>query len=155
MKVTEEVYRVELVEEEYKVTLTEEEIKFIEVAPVILELTSAVNVTKSLQCGEVIGSGKVVYLSNGKIYIASSDNPDCTGKVIGMTSQSGLEDSFVNVVLSGECNGLSLITNDQYYLGLNGAVTKIMPLTGVVYPIGLGIGTDRININIENYIIRG
>lgn len=38
MKVTEEVYHIELVEEEYKVTLAEEEIKVIEAAPVIIDL---------------------------------------------------------------------------------------------------------------------
>lgn len=121
----------------------------------ILLNSNAKNITKLLQCGEIIGSGKVVYLSSNKIYIASNDNPNCIGRVIGMTQQAGLEDEFVNVVLSGELNGLSLITNDQYYLGLNGSLTKVIPLTGLVYPMGEGVTDSRFNVKIGNYLIRG
>lgn len=155
MTYTEEVYKIELVEEGYQVTLTEEEVKFIETAPVIIQVTNAANITKSLQCGEIIGGQKVVYLDEGKIYIASNDNPDCRGKVIGVTSQAGVQEEFINVVTFGEVNGFSELENEQYYLGLNGAITKVIPTTGFYQPIGNGMSANKFNVNIGNFITRG
>jgi hypothetical protein len=155
MTVTDTKYVISITETDNIITVVNTPSEIIEMSPVIIEVTNAANITKSLQCGEIIGGGKMVYINSGKIYIASNDNTSCKGKVIGMTQQSGILDAFVNVVLSGECNGLSLIENEMYYLGLNGVITKTIPLVGFVQPVGVGIASDRININLENYIIRG
>lgn len=152
--VLEQKYVITTTESQNLVKVTNEVIELITGSPVIIEVTNAKNITKSLQCGEIIGSGKVVYLSENKIYIASNNNPDCKGKVIGMTQQAGILDEFIPVVVFGELNGLSLMENKIYYLGLNGSLTDTIPTSGFYQPIGLGIETDKININIGNYIIR-
>lgn len=155
MNVIENKISLKVVDEVVTLTTSIETIKLIEVSPVILEVNNVKNIVRSLQCGEIIGSGKVVYLSENKIYIASNNNPDCKGKIIGMTQQAGILDEFIPVVTFGELNGLSLMENKIYYLGINGSLTDTIPISGFYQPIGIGIETDKININIGNYIIRG
>ena len=92
---------------------------------------------KSEISSEPIQAGDVVFIDvNGLLSIASSDNPDCIGNIVGFAQET--------VSAGTACqysDAIDLIENGKYYLGLNGSISLSPPTTGFIQ----SLGTNGIN----------
>ena len=144
--------------EEKKVNVTEaSEVVNVSVGPVIsLNTNAATDFKKTIvaEAGEIIGSNKVVYVSNNKIYKASNQNLGCLNKILGLTKQAGVTGDFIEVVIFGELNGFANLENKIYYLGVDGDLIDYIVNSGLKVEIGRGIKIDTLFIEIKNYLIR-
>jgi len=98
--------------------------------------------------GETMGGHKVVYMYDGKVWVADNTNDDIIGRVIGMSNQAANESATVEVILQGEItlNLWGLVPNSVYYLGTDGAITASVP-AGTLYKIGVAKDANTLIIN--------
>lgn len=109
----------------------------------------------SIVTGEVVNGNKVLYIKDGKAYLASNNNEDCFNKVIGVSQNAVGADEIVNFKITGTLNGFgSLIQNKIYYLGTNGDLTDTMPINGIVQVIGIAKTNEELFIDLSTPIKR-
>jgi len=144
--------------EEKKVNIIEaNETVTVSVGSVISLNTSAATDFRKVvvvEAGEVIGSNKVVYVSNNKIYKASNQNLGCLNKILGVTKQAGVIGDFIEVVVFGELNGFGGLENKIYYLGVDGDIIDYIVNSGLKVEVGRGLKLDTLFVEIKNYLIR-
>jgi hypothetical protein len=106
------------------------------------------------ECGEILQANRVVYMLNNKLYMASSNNDVCIGRLFGITTQSGIVNQIIQVQNKDVFTNLNwnFTLNAPVFLGLNGEVTQD-PNQQILYPIGNTVDTNKISINI-GYPIR-
>jgi hypothetical protein len=133
-----------------------EEVVNITFGDVVSLTTSEIKtITENYQCGEDIGSGKAVYLSNiGKIYMADNSNTDIINAIVGVTKQAGSSGDIVEVVIQGEVGYVFADRPGTYYVYQNGLMDNAPPATDVIISVGRYIRNGYLLVNIGNYIIR-
>lgn len=108
--------------------------------------------------GETLGTNQVVYLKNdGRVWKASASNLNHAGKVVGLTTSSGMAGASIRVRKLGaiHLNSWGLIPNANYYLGENGAITLTKPTSGFIQCIGIARTGNDLEIQLFNTLIRG
>ena len=104
--------------------------------------------------GESVSGGTVVYLTN-VAFKYNQNNTNLYGLITGITNSSGLNGEEISIVTSGECDQLGgLVPGLQYYAGSNGAVQALVPLIGIVQPVGIAISTTKLIVNLQKPYIR-
>jgi hypothetical protein len=108
-----------------------------------------------MYAGQDLPAKKLVYSVDNKVYLASSDNINIIGRLVGITVTSALVNQQVEVQTT------SIISNDTWnlsspglaFLGLNGDISQ----NGnqyILYPIGRIISNNTIFIDIGAPLLR-
>jgi hypothetical protein len=110
----------------------------------------------ALIAGESIGGHKIIYEKNKKAYIASIDNLECIGKVIGMSLNAADMNDTINIRRFGNIQNQNwgLTANTNYFLGINGAISTNAGNGLFSQCIGFSADTENLQININNLFIR-
>lgn len=123
---------------------------------VVLKETVLANIYNYI-AGEVLGGHKIVYLKDGKIYLASNTNLECFNRIVGITKHSAIKNGVISIAKNNDTialTGWGLVPNTLYYLGIDGAITYIQPTTGIVQFVGIAKNENELEINISLPIIR-
>lgn len=105
--------------------------------------------------GEILGGGKLVYLSGGKFYLYNANNIALADLAFGITKGAAAIDADVSVQYIGIFTevGLGLTPNIEYYAGINGLLTN-NPTYATVTSVGIAITNNSIKIEIQSSIIK-
>jgi len=130
---------------------------------VVAENPVAINFTNTVEfknqyyygtAGQHLLSNKIVAIVNGAVVYA--DNTDITqyNKVIGMTVHSANLGSEIKVLTDGYLAGMSLSIDADYFVGINGDMTTVVP-SGTVYlqNVGFGINATTLLLNLDEPIL--
>lgn len=122
--------------------------------PSLLPSSSTVDQTleKIFVAGEDIGIHRFVSYHTGKIWLVDPNANDFRSKPIGITITSGLTDENIRVVLKGiiEDNSLIFLTeNEPVYCSETATLTSILPISGGMIDVGMGLGNGLVNIDIQ------
>lgn len=129
------------------------------------------NKTQALLCGilEAVQNGDGPSTKQADITLSATDLVRATGPltvtrgatdtvdnatVFGITSTAGLAGENVQVIEFGEVEDASFNfpLNAPLFLGANGKVTDVPPVTGVLTQIGHSLGAGKIFLNIQDPI---
>jgi len=112
--------------------------------------------TIEMVAGENLGGRRAVISSGGLAIYADSTVPEHQNRVIGITSNAVTTGGIVNVVMSGQLNGLFGLTPDiPVYLANNGMLTQTVPASGFIQQLGTAITADSMSVNIYTGISYG
>jgi len=112
--------------------------------------------TIEMAAGENLSGHRAVVSSGGLAMYADSAIAAHQNRVIGVTANSTTAGSVVNVVMSGQLNGLFGLTPDMpIYLANNGALTQTVPASGFIQQLGTAITADSMSVNIYTGISYG
>ena len=86
---------------------------------------------------------------------ATNDNNISAATVFGIARTAGTAGANIEVTTAGNFydSSLNFPVNDSIYLGANGALTNVAPVTGFLTQIGISGGPGLIIINIDEPII--
>lgn len=113
------------------------------------------SVRSSIELGEDIGGGIVVYISAGLAYKYNQSNTALYDRVFGITNAAGVTSDMVDIVTSGKCNAMGGLTEGDMYFALdNGLVSNIPPATGIYQPLGIAKSPTELIVNIQKPYIR-
>jgi hypothetical protein len=109
---------------------------------------------KVYTAGEDVGSGKVVYMNAGKVYLFDPSNPSLYGKILGITKTAALANDNVQVFIGGiaTVSGWGLTPGANYYVISNGNISTVPPTGSLQERIGSAIDANNLLIN-KNSII--
>jgi hypothetical protein len=87
---------------------------------------------------------------SAKLVVASHDNLNIIGKVVGITKGASSAGSYVTIISTGgQLDGFSGLTvGAKYYLSTNGQLTTTVPTTGFIQQIGVAMTTTMIAVNL-------
>ncbi len=105
----------------------------------------------SLPLGETASAYRIVYAGlDGFIYLASNDDVLTSESVRGITIQAGNEGDYVNVIALGEVENSSWnwSGNQNLYLGVDGVVTNVAPVSGYSLRVGYSIEPQKMFMSI-------
>lgn len=106
--------------------------------------------------GVAIGGHRVVYIDSlSQVQYASSDMPSHSRKVVGITTGAGSVATPINIQVNGEIEEMSWNwnINAPIYLGINGALTQVVPETGFILIVAQPITNTKILVSIREPII--
>ena len=95
---------------------------------------------------------QVVMLSAaGEVLPASSDNVTHAGKVIGIALQTGVAGDLVEVCRGGVITNLGwgLSPTENYFLGIDGFITNVVPMTGFLQEVGIAETADSMYLDLQ------
>lgn len=106
------------------------------------------------QASTNISALKGVYLDTDTTCALADKSSILTSTVIGITITSALALSDIDIVLFGEISdgSFTYAENEPLYLGTSGNITNIPPSSGILAPIGFGLGTGSIFVKIDKTI---
>lgn len=118
---------------------------------IINKINSAEVLDDVILYGETISALKVVYIVDGKAYIASSSEVSQANRIIGVAVDACI------IGHSGRIRKQGYMKDDSWnwdldkiiFLGTNGALTQIVPTNGFVCQVAIPISSNEININIQ------
>jgi hypothetical protein len=115
--------------------------------------------TVTLTAGQNINAFSAVAVhADGLAYIASADNADDAGRVVGVAVSSALVGDPVQIQGEGtiDNNGFLFIAGKNVFLGINGALVQTIPSgTGIVLqPLGLALSASRLDAEVGRSTIR-
>lgn len=104
--------------------------------------------------GEVLGGGKLVYLSAGKFFLYDASNTALADLAFGITKGAAILNASVDVQYIGIFTevGLGLTPNIEYYAGLTGLLTST-PNNTVITSVGIAVNANSIKMEIQPSII--
>lgn len=112
--------------------------------------------TIEMIAGEDLGGRRAVVSINGLAMYADSGIAAHQNRIIGVTNNAVTAGNSVNVVMSGQLNGMFGLTPDvPVYLSTNGLLTQIVPATGFIQQLGTAITADSMSVNIYTGISYG
>jgi hypothetical protein len=117
----------------------------------IADITGGVpsdTVEQTFIAGESIIAGRVVKLVGGALFHLDPTNAGDYGKSIGVARTSNTIGLPVSVVTNGYINGLTLIPDTLYYVGLLGALVTT-PAGIITQQIGVSISATEMIIDIK------
>lgn len=112
----------------------------------------------------LVGTGGSVFTgyalsldSNDELCLATSDNIDHFGGVIGVATQNGNPGNPVNYISSGylELPGFTFLPRRPIFLGLGGLITQSPVSSLFIQQLGVAISPTRLMLNIGMPIKRG
>jgi len=125
-------------------------VQVVTVAPTSINVTGGDKTTTTIYPAAIAVSAlKLVRLdSNNKLVVADKD---IDSTLLGLTTQSAIADAFPTVILSGLYSDSSWnwTRGSPLYLGTNGNISDLVPLSGFIVPIGHAENTTIINLNIS------
>ncbi len=110
---------------------------------------------ETITAGENISALRILTTdSNGLAIYADPLNADHVRKLLGMSTSAGLINEPVVIRLEGKYqdSGWSWDPNEKLYLGANGTLTQVAPVTGNLVVLGHAIKSDTIHLNFETPI---
>jgi hypothetical protein len=104
---------------------------------------------------ENISALKLVYLDTQSSIALADNSAEATGTVIGVALNTVLTGGLVRVLVFGilEDAFFNYAINERLFLGSNGEITIIEPLSGVLTSIGFGLGSGAIQIGIDKPVL--
>jgi hypothetical protein len=105
-----------------------------------------------LTAGEVIGGGRTVYVNDdGLLYIYRNTDMDAFGKFIGITKGAVNMNEQVQVQMMGVHTdvGFGYVSGETYYVSDTGLPTTVIPLSGFLHVLGVGLTPNTLRI-IDN-----
>ena len=105
--------------------------------------------------GENISALKLVYLNSSSSVKLADNSIESTGTVVGVSKSSSVMGGLVKVLVFGilEDAFFNYGINERLFLGSNGEITTIQPISGVLTSIGFGLGSGAIQIGIDKPIL--
>lgn len=103
--------------------------------------------TKRFYAGENIARGRAVYVNtDSKIYHVDISVPAKVDKFVGIAEEDGGPGSIITVCTHGlsQVGSSGWIAGVLYYIGSNGFLTSIEPVSGTIRKVGVGVDPDRI-----------
>lgn len=107
--------------------------------------------------GEALGGHRVTVIDNNLAYYADSSNLSHINKPLGISSNASAEGEEINIVFFGEMEESSWNwdINKPIWIGLNGLLTQIVPVSGFSCIIAKPITATKIFVKKENITILG
>ncbi len=124
-----------------------------------VDAQSVNNISDIVVCGDVISALRLVYTDpvTAKVLYADKDIPDTVNSLLGVSTQAGILDENINVLISGVLQDSSWnwnMTGDvNLFLGANGAIVQGAPIAEVIVRIGYAISTTKIMVRIGDFIL--
>ena len=106
--------------------------------------------------GEIISALKCVYSFDANtVKVASSSNtlPEAMAFGVAITSANTNESMQLQTYGTLRDTSFTFAANDQLYVGINGSITNIPPVSGYRTVIGISQGLGSIFINIQETIL--
>lgn len=130
---------------------------------VVAENPVAISFTNSIEfknqyfygtAGQNLLSNKIVAIVNGAVVYADNTDISQYNKVIGMTVHSANTGDEIKVLTDGYLDGMSITIDSDYFVGINGDMTTVVP-SGTVYlqNIGFGINATTLMINLDEPLL--
>lgn len=109
----------------------------------------------TVDAGEALSKGTVVYYMQGKIYKADSTNLDHSKRLIGILKNSTENNVKTKIVLEGlvQNKAWNWIPDIPIFLGLNGGTTQTSPEIGFIKILGKPISKTQVIFKPETSII--
>lgn len=103
-----------------------------------------------------IGGFKAVRdLGDGTVALASSDDPEHAGMLLGVTLHAAEQGATADIIRQGEIIDASIgLTPGPLFLGLDGAIVSAPPATGALVQVGVATAGSRAVIDVQPAIIR-
>ena len=100
--------------------------------------------------GETLGGQRLVMLINNKAHYFDPTDDNNIGKELGITNQSAIINSLVDVVIGGVITdiGWGLTPNFIYYAGVNGTITTVLPTAPFIFQ-RIGVAIDSNSLKLE------
>ena len=106
----------------------------------------------SLEAGEELPLGCVVYVNDNKFYKASNNaHPNPIGLALSAVAQGF--STFLRADGPFTNPDWVLVPNTPYYLGVDGLLTAVAPATGYIVRIGTAVSTTTLFISIQEPIL--
>jgi len=114
-------------------------------------IQNVLSIGNTYKTGVPIEQHTVVYMgTDGLIYPANSSDINIINKVIGITTESKVENSDINVITYGNVTSLnSLIVGTAYYFDINGQLTQSAPSTGFSQVVGSTITSTILLFDLQ------
>lgn len=112
----------------------------------VKSLISLSNTVGSTQiAGESIDDFQAVFIhTDGKVYVANSDDIDQMGKIIGIASSAKGINEEINIISFGKISGLSSLQGgSNYYISNTGYLSYIPPTIGFVQIMGIALSSTE------------
>jgi hypothetical protein len=123
----------------------------------VSETAGSASTDKTYEAGGSIGGNRAVLLDEtGRLAHASADDITHANKIVGVTTQSGVEGGSITVRPAGviEDSGWSFAPGSTIYLGLDGVLTTSPPPSGAfTQRIGYVSSPTKVVINIADAIV--
>lgn len=118
---------------------------------------NADSITDVYEADESILARKVVYIrANGRIAHADKDAAIDFKDVLGVSATSGAAGQDITVVKFGKLTGAAIgAIGSSYFLGNNGDLIAIAPISGNLLEVATQDASDTINVKLGTRIKRG
>lgn len=103
--------------------------------------------TKRFYAGENIARGRAMYVdTDSRIYHVDISDPTTVDRFVGVAEEDGGPGSIITVCTHGlsQVGGSGWSAGLLYYIGSNGFLTTIEPVSGTIRKVGVGVDPDRI-----------
>lgn len=116
---------------------------------------AALSASAFYEAGEILNAGRAVVSESNKVYRFNPNNPSHVRGIVGFTKTSAITGAMVEVVFAGyfEDIGLSLTPDAPVFAGLNGVLSGVPPVSGIVYCVGTAVTDKKFLISLKNPII--
>jgi hypothetical protein len=118
-------------------------------------LDAAKEIVTSVQYGETLSALKLVYIaSDGKAYLATSQDTYEKALVAGITKTAGVENSINDILVFGRIDdpSFSYSGTQELFLTTLGNISNIPPAAGIVAFVAKSLNTGSIFINFKHII---
>jgi len=109
----------------------------------------------TIQAGEPIGSPRVIMVNGGQAFLFDPTNEANFHKAVGVSINSVNAGDQVSLILSGKIITSGLVTDEVYYAGVNGTLTTIVPVSGILLKVGYAIDSTTLSVEFDIPIILG
>lgn len=100
--------------------------------------------------GTILSALRVVYESQGRVYLLSADDESHAELVLGLTLTSSDQGASVAVMRAGAVDDLTWSwTPGQVWLGEDGNLTQTPPAAGVDLSVGTAVSATRLILNLQ------
>jgi len=151
------IYNIVKQQDEYIINLEVNKYPIVKIdAPVYFNIPNKSVIDVQLIAGETIGGHKIVYEKDKKAYIASNDNLECVGRIVGMTLNAAVQNEILNIRKVGNIQNQNwgLFSNYLYYLGTDGTIISSTGSGLFLQNLGYASNSENLEFNINIPILR-
>lgn len=114
-------------------------------------IQNVLGIGNTYKTGVPIEQNTVVYMgTDGLIYPANSSDSNIINKVIGITTESKVENSDINVITYGTITSVNSLTlGATYYFDTNGQLTQSAPSTGFSQVVGIATTSTTLLFDLQ------
>lgn len=108
---------------------------------------------RSFEAGETFGGGRLLIISNGKVYKFNASNEQENEREIGFSLSSAIQGDIVSVKNFGQIEIGSLIPDAIYYANDDGLISINPVASGTMLKVGIAIDNQFLEIKFSQSII--